>query len=133
MIFTFECAYYFFLSIHKLVDGINVILFGTLIAFFHYTMHGIPMDEWRVGSPFKTKYGIGQTELQNSIKTFYCLYLGDDCLHQMENITIHSVTCIDEIVVTTARQSASLKSAIRLNTDFRESIQHVAVLSVLCE
>lgn len=24
----------FFLSIHKLVDGINVILFGTLIAFF---------------------------------------------------------------------------------------------------
>lgn len=34
MIFTFECAYYFFLSIHKLVDGINVILFGTLIAFF---------------------------------------------------------------------------------------------------
>lgn len=36
----------FFLSIHKLVDGINVILFGTLIAFFHYTMHGIPMDDW---------------------------------------------------------------------------------------
>lgn len=136
MIFTFECAYYFFLSIHKLVDGINVILFGTLIAFF--SLHNARntdgrLGKKRVGSPFKTKYGIGQTELQNSIKTFYCLYLGDDCLHQMENITIHSVTCIDERVVTTARQSASLKSAIRLNTDFRESIQHVAVLSVLCE